>query len=746
MLPPTVVPPSEPAQPSRRAPSIITGTGVFTRTPPSPSTGVNLGNESVSFNFVEADIREVVKSVLGNSLKLQFFIDPRVQGTVTLQTSGPVSGNEALRLLQSALRSDGAALVQGGGNYSIVPLADAAAQSEVTSASPSSPTASGFSIKVITLQNISPAEMLKIVQPFLPGDRILKADPSRPVLTVSGTPQEIALVMQLVGTFDVDWMRGLSFGMFPLEIARAGDLVKELEALVGTAAGNDKESAGGPLAGLVRFMPIERLNSVLVITQRPQYIQTIRKWIVALDRNKPGDGPRLYVYYPQNSRAEALATTLADVFGSGRGRGGPDFNLAPGQAGGDLSTSQDGSGGSFNGLGLGYGGGFGSGGLGGGGFGNGGGGYNGGGYGGGGFGGGFGGGPQGFGRGISAPMPGSSGRLFRAVESAPTTPPPSAPGPRNINPLLGGLEDGAGSTMIPTSKSVRIIANRDKNAVVILATPEDYKMVEQAIQRLDVPTLQVVIEATIAEVTLTDKLNYGLEWFFKGGSSTVTLSDAATGAVAPLAGFSYLLSSSKAQVVVNALSQVTKVDVVASPQLLVLDNQSARLQVGDQVPIATASAVQTITTTAPLVNSISYRDTGVILEIRPRVNNNGTVFLDVSQEVSAVANTQTSTIDSPTIQQRRLRSTVAVADGQTIALGGLIRDNRNRGRSGIPILSDIPVIGALFGTRNVAADRTELLVLLTPHVVHNSEDMRAASLEMQQRMQALMASSVFPRH
>ena len=751
-LSPVAPPPATPApapEPTRRAPSIVNGIGAPVKAPAARASTLDLSGESVSFNFVEADVKEVVKSVVGTTLKLPYTIDPKVQGTVTLQTARPVSGADAMNLLQAALRANGAALVESRGGVAIVPLSEAAAQAEISRAAPNGP--AGFSIKIIQLQNIGAAEMVKIVQPFLPADRILKADPTRPVITVSGTPQEIALVMQLVDTFDVDWLRGLSFGMFPLETAKASDMVKELETLVGSSGGAEKEGSNS----VIRFMPIERLNSVLVITQRPQQIQTIRKWIAALDRNKAGDAPRLYVYYPQNSRAEALAGTLAEVFGSGRGRGGPDFNLAPGQAGGDLNSAGYGDGGyGGGGNGGGYGGGYGGGGYGGGGFG--GGGYGGGGFGGGGSGGfggggfggggggfgqgGFGGGGQGFGRGISAPLPGSSARLYRAVETAAPGTAGSPPPPRNANPLLGGLDESGAGQSLPSSKSVRIIANRDKNAVVVLATPQDYKMVEQAIQRLDVPTLQVVIEATIAEVTLTDRLAYGLEWFFKGGSSTVTLSDAATGAVAPLAGFSYLLSSSKAQVVINALSQITKVEVVASPQLLVLDNQLARLQVGDQVPIATASAVQTVTNSAPVVNSINYRDTGVILEVRPRVNNNGTVFLDVSQEVSAVANTQTSTIDSPTIQQRRLRSTVAVSDGQTIALGGLIRDNRSRGRSGIPILSDIPILGALFSQRTTTTDRTELLVLLTPHVIHNAEDLQAASYEMRQRLQKLISS------
>ncbi len=222
----------------------------------------------------------------------------------------------------------------------------------------------GFGVHVIPLRNISAPEMAKIAQPFLPADRILKADASRPLLIVAGTPQEVSLLLQLVNTFDVDWLKGVSFGMFPLETAKASDLAKELEAMVGTAGGGEREGASGPLAGMVKFVPVDRLNSILVVSQRPQYIAAIRKWIQALDKTKSSDTPRLYVYYPQNSKADALASTLGDIFSSGRGRSGPDFNVAPGQPGADLYSSP--GGGAAGPLG-----GFGGGGFGGGGFGGG---------------------------------------------------------------------------------------------------------------------------------------------------------------------------------------------------------------------------------------------------------------------------------------------------------------------------------------------------------------------------------------
>jgi general secretion pathway protein D len=176
--------------------------------------------------------------------------------------------------------------------------------------------------------------------------------------------------------------------------------------------------------------------------------------------------------------------------------------------------------------------------------------------------------------------------------------------------------------------------------------------------------------------------------------------------------------------------------VLSSPELFVLNNHTASLQVGDQVPVTTQSAVSIETSTAPLVNSVEYRDTGVILKVTPRVNDSGLVLLDIAQEVSDVATTDTSNIDSPTIQQRKISSSVAVQDGETIVLGGLIKDNRSNIKAGLPYLRDIPVLGELFGSRDKTHDRTELMVLLTPKVVRDQTDVQALTRELQHKLPA----------
>ena len=285
---------------------------------------------------------------------------------------------------------------------------------------------------------------------------------------------------------------------------------------------------------------------------------------------------------------------------------------------------------------------------------------------------------------------------------------------------------------------LRIVSDVRNNALIIYANPKEYELIDQAMQRLDVVPLQVLIEATIAEVTLNNQLQYGLQWFFNSGDSSFAFSTLASGAVSSVfPGFNYVLNATSAKVVLSALTQITQVKVVSSPELLVLDNGTAHLEVGDQVPIVTQSAVSVISPGAPVVNSVDYRDTGVILNITPRVSSSGLVLLDIDQEVSDVVKTESSTIDSPTIQQRRIQSSVAVNTGETIALGGLIKDHSENSVTGVPVLSNIPILGNLFKTTNNEHDRTELLVLLSPKVIKNTSDARLATSELRQRLKGM---------
>ncbi len=290
--------------------------------------------------------------------------------------------------------------------------------------------------------------------------------------------------------------------------------------------------------------------------------------------------------------------------------------------------------------------------------------------------------------------------------------------------------------------AMRAVISSDEanNAIIIFGTPRDYAVMEDALRKLDVLPLQVLIEAAITEVTLNNDMRYGVQWNFQQGETNFALTNGTTSAPTRVfPGFSFFFSNNNSiSATLNALENRTRINVLSAPKLMVLNNQTAALQIGNQVPVATQSAVGVVNPDSPIVNSIEYRDTGVILKVTPRVNASGLVLLDVAQEVSDVVRTDSSTINSPTISTRRISTSIAVQDGQVIALGGLIRDNRNRTKSGLPVLSRIPIIGGLlFGNTSDATDRTELLVLLKPRVVRTIDDAQAVTDELRAKIMAV---------
>lgn len=309
-------------------------------------------------------------------------------------------------------------------------------------------------------------------------------------------------------------------------------------------------------------------------------------------------------------------------------------------------------------------------------------------------------------------------------------------------PVLLGTEGGgqepseaiAAQTPLPGSSTARVggsagaprvVPNEQNNSLLIYADGEEYEFVRDAIGKLDQPVAQVLIEATLAEVTLGDDFRFGVNFRAFDGNDSITSSG--TGSAVPAAifpGFSASIIGGSVEAVLNTLQSRTNVRVLSAPKLLVLNNQTATLQVGDQVPIVIQQAQSVASPGAPLVNTIELRDTGVILKVTPRVNDSGTITLDIAQEVSDVAQTTTSGINSPTIQQRRVASTVSTRTGQMVALGGLIRDSVTRTKSGLPLLSQIPVVGGLFGKQSSTNARTELIILLTPTIIRSPDEVK----------------------
>jgi general secretion pathway protein D len=316
-------------------------------------------------------------------------------------------------------------------------------------------------------------------------------------------------------------------------------------------------------------------------------------------------------------------------------------------------------------------------------------------------------------------------------------------------------------------QNVRITPDNADNSIVVYSNQEDYRIIERSLRELDRPRLQVAIEATVAEVTLTDALQFGVQYFFANKNSNVGLLPATGGAVAApaataasatatadassavqtaiqsaflqrvLPGLNLVLGAeAQPKVILTALSNLTNVKVLSAPSVVVMDNQPALLQVGNEIPVSTGAATILTNPNTPVVNTIEMRNTGVILKVLPHVYANGQIQMEIEQEISNVVNPTQVTL-TPTISQRRVHSTIAVTSGQTVLLGGLISDQDQSTKAGIPLLSDIEVIGNLFGTRSGQKVRTEIIMFIKPRLIRNSVDSRSVAEEFRSRLEMM---------
>ncbi len=682
-------------------------------------------NGTITLDFADTDIRDAVAQILGTLLHDNYTIDPAVKGNITLHTATPLTNAQLLPVMQALLSQVGAEMLQSDGLYRIVNVGVPAGGVGGGGGSASANTAFAASASVggsssVVLRYANADDLAKALQPFVGSGGKITAVPGSNALLVAGDAGVRNTLNSLIAAFDVDALADQSYALLPVESGTAKDTATALqEALRGQSK---------TLAELVRVIPMSRVDAVLVVSQQARYITDARRLFRLIDRNRRNTVRAWHVYYLQNSHASDTANLLQQAFTPNNVTVQPSTPRQlpqAGQGGGGVQSGQGGGGG-FGGGGGGIGGG--GGGIGGGGSGIGG---------GSGFGGGSGG--------------GTGGGLSGGGTSAGSTSVPST-GAASANPLLGGLDSsgGGGGGNGAGEAGMRIIANTQNSAVLVYGTERETDVVSQMLHRIDIVPLQVRIDAIVAEVDLNDALKYGTQFFFKSGGINGVLSTANTGNVTNTiantvtatglgAGLPGLLiggvNNGGGPLAISALQQVSTVHVLSSPELLVVDNQPARLQVGSLVPYQSGTAQSTLTSTSQIVSEIQYQPVGVILEITPRVNTGGLVTLDVSQEVSSVNPNQTTAgITSPTFDTRNVNSRVVVQDGQTIGIAGLISDNVTRNNGGIPWLKDIPLLGFLGATQNNTRLRQELLVLITPHVIHDQHDAQALTEDLREQL------------
>lgn len=633
-------------------PVLYRGTGELVRMPKRRQP-ISYRGKAVSLDFEEAPLTEVVHAILGDILEMDYIIEHPIGGQVTLRTRSPVPRDQLLDILESLLKAnealmirdkDGRFFVSGSGQMSRLKPSVAASTAGVA----------GYSTIIVPLTHISAQNMAEILRPVADETAFVRVDNLRNLLMLAGTRSQLEGWQEIIDTFDVDLLAGMSVGVFPIHNTSVAEIDGALKALIGGDGDGGGEGGSSLIGagGLVKLIPIERLSSIMVVARRHEYLQRMATWIERLDSEPdPNFERRLYVYPVQNSNAAHLADLLSSVYGGSLG-------------GGSASSS-------------------------------------------------------------SGTSPG-------------LTPEKVTDGGGSTKPKKSAVSSAPQAAQMG---DVRVVADDENNALLIYATAREYKHIRPALDQLDIAATQVIIEASIIEVTLNESLKYGIDWSFESGgldggfrgtgqsSNSSLLVDSFAG----LAGFTYSVINTAGDVraVLNMLADDDLLNVISSPSIMVLDNQTAEIQVGDQVPIETSSATANVIT-----NSVEYRDTGVQLTVTPSVNAGGMVTMDIEQSVTDVAE-DTSGASQPTFLERSIVSRVAVRSKESIVLGGLIRDNKSKNSKGIPLLHDIPIIGGLFGARGTSNRRTELLVVITPRVIYNDSELRDVSREMRTQMRGL---------
>jgi general secretion pathway protein D len=639
------------------------------------------GPGTYSLNFDEADLGEVSKVILSDILGQNYVLSPKVAGKVTLQTTEPLSREELLPALEMVLRMNNAALVKEGRIYHIEPAADAVFSSGMGEGK------AGFQNRVIPIRYVAAADLLEVIKPLVPEKTAVTVDAGRNTLVVSGSSAELDRIIDLVATFDIDVLRGRSFGLFPLSHVSPEDVIKELEAVFNLKEGEEKNE-------FFRFLPIERLNAVLAITQQQNYLRDIENWVFRLDRATSAAGGGVNVYKVQHMDAVELADILNAIF-TGAAMPSKQAKVAPGQTAATITNKN-------------------------------------------------------------------------ATEKTTSR--------RERTASTGKTGEGGVSSV---GENVRIIADESNNSIVTVATPQEYEVIHKVITQLDAMPLQVLIDATIVSVTLTDNLRYGIQWYLghangqaaatrgsgaattRRGEDDSTTGEADLAAIAAAAvsggfGYSFISHSGDIRAILSAEANDNKLNVISSPSIMVLNNHEASIQVGDEIPLRTSQSTNVTNVTSGgiiggdqtagglITSGIQQRKTGVKLKVKPRVNANGFVIMDIEQTVETPKTTTVSEIDSPTIQTREITSNVAVQSGETIVLGGLIDENDTNNQGGIPFLHKLPLIGPLFGTTSKEKLKTELVVLITPRVVKTKLDASLIANEFKRKLTGLYEDTPAP--
>jgi general secretion pathway protein D len=596
----------------------------------------------VVLRFDNADIYEVLQAVLGDMLHLNYLVEPGVQGKVTINTSGTISESDIFNILQSILQLNNISIIRDGKLYKVVRDPDVHRDTvgfeAVGEGSPL--------IQIVPLRFVQGSALINVLKGFVGSQALITNDPTNKYLIISDRASNVIKILEMLKVLDVDYLQHVKIKLVQIEKGDATEMAKEMESLFKTSGLFNWPGTEG---NKVFFLPIKRMNSLLVAAANEAVLEAAERWIKTLDDEpKDGVGSFIHVHPVQNSNALHIASILRQIYGG-----------------------------------------------------------------------------------------------------APITPAgvePSKVVIKGAVPTEGAATTASGQGLAGT---VQIIPDEATNTLVIKASPQDYLQIQKVIERIDTVPRQVLIQVMVAEVTLNDETQFGVEWWLQknkfsvGGTprrADVTLD---SGLLAPgsnpltsalpagvSSGLNYLVFNGVGDVVglFNALGATTNVNLLSAPHILASDGKEAKIEVGSDEPVVTqtvSTPTATTATTATLAtsNSVQYRPTGILLEVKPHVNASGLVSLSVSQEVSnRGVDVPVGGTTYPSFSKRKVNTEVTLEEGKTLLIAGLIQDNTNNSNVGVPGLKDIPLLGYLFGTKDNKRNKTELMVTITPYVVRNREE------------------------
>jgi general secretion pathway protein D len=624
---------------------------------PPPGVGEQ-EDGTFTVNVDQASIAEAAKLILGETLGFNYILDSRLQGSITLVSNRPLTSRELLNSFEAALRLAGASLAQTDSGYKIVAQQEML-EGEMGRADLGTSVSAGYGVSAVPLRHISPTTLLELTEAFIARGGSVRASKAGNLILIRGTAEERRALVDVIMSFDVDWMKSQTASMAILENGRADDVAAKLQAVFA-----EDTASAGPNA--LKVIPVPRLNGLIVIANSQEKVRRAVIWIKRLDQESLTE-PNFYVYAVQNGNAVELARILQATFGETGSDAGATAEVAPDRQTMDVSMNAEDA------------------------------------------------------------ASGETPAQQQAQDG-------SALGSGITTGSTAQDETAATSTL---SNGTRVTPNPANNTLVIRATPKEYRRIQAMLRQIDAPAVQVMINTTIAEVSLNDELRYGVQAYLKGKDVAGGFFGQSEGSLTlspKLPGMNFLVGRiADPRLVIDALSGITSVRIVSSPSLMVMENETATIKVGDQVPIQTESSVDNGVTS----NSFEFRDTGVILKVKPRVSANGTVTIDLGQELSSVKGVTTGEGKNPTFSQRTINSKVAVNDQQTVLLGGLITGQEDGDRKTLPGANKVPLLGDLVGTTSRQAKRTELIVFITPKIIRNGEEAASESQELRDKMKNL---------